>query len=389
MIARKIEPILRKSLADYPVVTIFGPRQSGKTTLAKMVCPDYEYVTLEDRETRDLALSDYKAFFSRHRGPLIIDEIQRVPEIVSAIQVEVDKDRTRNGRFVLTGSQQTELAAAVDESLAGRTSVLDLLPLSLSEIGDAAQEMSTDALILRGFMPELYRTRKNATDYYRNYFRTYLERDVRKLVNVKDLILFERFVTLLAGRIGQMVNFSSLANETGVSSTTIASWMSVLEASFLIYRLPPHHANVAKRVVKSPKVYFTDVGLAAYLLGLEEESQVSRDPLRGQLFENMVVMDARKGFTNRGRDPRMAVYRTEKGFEVDLIISRGSRVRPIEIKSAMTFSGKLAANLQKYAADDPLAEDPLLVYDGDAVDSFGPQGVSAVNFRHLFEKLHG
>ena len=266
---------------------------------------------------------------------------------------------------------------------------MDLLPLSLSEIGDAAQEMSTDALMLRGFMPELYRTRKNATDYYRNYFRTYLERDVRKLVNVKDLILFERFVTLLAGRIGQMVNFSSLANETGVSSTTIASWMSVLEASFLIYRLPPHHANVAKRVVKSPKVYFTDVGLAAYLLGLEEELQVSRDPLRGQLFENMVVMDARKGFTNRGRDPRMAVYRTEKGFEVDLIVSRGSRVRPIEIKSAMTFSGRLAANLQKYAADDPLAEDPLLVYDGDAVDSFGPQGVSAVNFRHLFERLHG
>ena len=389
MISRNLEQILRKSLADYPVVTIFGPRQSGKTTLAKMVCPDYEYVTLEDRETRDLALSDYKAFFSRHRGPLIIDEIQRVPEIVSSIQVEVDKDRTRNGRFVLTGSQQTELAAAVDESLAGRTSVLDLLPLSLSEIGDAAQTLSTDALILRGFMPELYRTRKDATDYYRNYFRTYLERDVRKLVNVKDLILFERFVTLLAGRIGQMVNFSSLANETGVSSTTIASWMSVLESSFLIYRLPPHYTNIAKRVSKSPKIYFTDVGLAAYLLGLEEESQVSRDPLRGQLFENMVVMDACKEFTNRGRDPRMAVYRTEKGFEVDLIVSRGSRVRPIEIKSAMTFNGKLVTNLQKYADDDPLAENPLLVYDGDAVESFGPQGVSAVNFRHLFEKLRG
>ena len=389
MISRNLEQILRKSLADYPVVTIFGPRQSGKTTLAKMVCPDYEYVTLEDRETRDLALSDYKAFFSRHRGPLIIDEIQRVPEIVSAIQVEVDKDRTRNGRFVLTGSQQTELAAAVDESLAGRTSVLDLLPLSLSEIGDAVQTMSTDALMLRGFMPELYRTRKDATDYYRNYFRTYLERDVRKLVNVKDLILFERFVTLLAGRIGQMVNFSSLANETGVSSTTIASWMSVLESSFLIYRLPPHYTNIAKRVSKSPKIYFTDVGLAAYLLGLEEESQVSRDPLRGQLFENMVVMDACKEFTNRGRDPRMAVYRTEKGFEVDLIVSHGSRVRPIEIKSAMTFNGKLVTNLQKYADDDPLAENPLLVYDGDAVESFGPQGVSAVNFRYLFEKLRG
>ena len=387
MISRKLESVLRKTLDEYPVVTIFGPRQSGKTTLAKMVCPDYDYVTLEDKETRDLAISDYKAFFARHRGPMIIDEIQRVPEIVSAIQVEVDKDRTRNGRFVLTGSQQTELAAAVDESLAGRTSVLDLLPLSLSEIGDAVHEMSTDALILRGFMPELYRTRKNATDYYRNYFRTYLERDVRKLINVKDLILFERFVTLLAGRVGQMVNFSSLANETGVSSTTIASWMSVLEASFLIYRLPPHHANVAKRVAKSPKVYFTDVGLVAYLLGLEEESQVARDPLRGQLFENMVVMDVRKAFTNRGRDSRMAVYRTEKGFEVDLIVRQGSRVRPIEIKSAMTFNGKLTDSLRKYAAADPSAERPLLAYDGDPIDSFGPQGVAAVNFRFLSENL--
>ena len=387
MIPREIETVLRTALADYPVVTIFGPRQSGKTTLAKMVCKGYDYVTLEDRETRDLALLDYKAFFSRHRGPLIIDEIQRVPEIVSAIQVEVDRDRTRNGRFVLTGSQQTELAAAVDESLAGRTSVLDLLPLSLSELGDSVRDLSTDSLILRGFMPELYRARKNATDYYRNYFRTYLERDVRKLVNVKDLILFERFVTLLAGRIGQMVNFTSLANETGVSSTTIASWMSVLEASFLIYRLPSHHVNVAKRVMKSPKVYFSDVGLAAYLLGLEDESQVARDPLRGQLFENLVVMDVRKCFTNRGRDPRMAVYRTEKGFEVDLIVRHGSRVRPIEIKSAMTFNGKLTASLQKYTAEDPMAEKPLLVYDGDPVEDFGPQGVEAVNFRFLSGKL--
>lgn len=383
MIKRKIDSVFRKALAEYPVVTIFGPRQSGKTTLAKTVCPEFEYVTLEDRETRDLAKEDYKAFFARHRRPMIIDEIQRVPEIVSAVQVEVDGNRERNGQFILTGSQQPELAAAVDESLAGRTSVLDLLPLSLSEIGDVARDMSTDALLLRGFMPELYRTRKNATDYYRNYFRTYLERDVRRLVNVKDLILFERFVTLLAGRIGQTVNFSSLANETGVSSTTIASWMSVLEASFLIYRLQPHHTNVAKRVVKSPKVYFTDVGLAAYLLGLEEETQVSRDPLRGQLFENLVVMDVRKRFTNRGRDSRMAVYRTEKGFEVDLIVRQGTRVRPIEIKSAMTFNGKLTANLQKYTDEDPMAEKPLLIYDGEPVESFGPQCVSAVNFRHF------
>lgn len=383
MIKRKIDSVFRKALAEYPVVTIFGPRQSGKTTLAKTVCPEFEYVTLEDRETRDLAKEDYKAFFARHRRPMIIDEIQRVPEIVSAVQVEVDGNRERNGQFILTGSQQPELAAAVDESLAGRTSVLDLLPLSLSEIGDVARDMSTDALLLRGFMPELYRTRKNPTDYYRNYLRTYLERDVRRLVNVKDLIQFERFVALLAGRVGQVVNFSSLANETGVSSTTISTWMSVLEASFLIYRLPSHHTNVAKRVVKSPKVYFSEVGLAAYLLGLEDESQVMRDPLRGQLFENLVVMEIRKGFANRGRDPRIAMYRTEKGFEIDLVVKSGTKVRPVEIKSAMTFNGKLVTNLQKYMADDPSAERPLLVYDGAPVAEFGPQKVSAVNFRDL------
>lgn len=385
MIERKLAKILEQALREYPVVTVFGPRQSGKTTLAKMVCRDFEYVTLEDRETRDLAIADYKAFFARHHAPMVIDEIQRVPELASAIQVIVDGDRTRNGQFVLTGSHQTELAAAVDESLAGRTSVLDLLPLSISEAGSAARNLSTDALILRGFMPELYRMEKNPTDYYRNYFRTYLERDVRRLVNVKDIVLFERFVTLLAGRIGQVVNFSSLANETGVSSATISAWLSVLEASFLVYRLPPFHANVAKRVVKSPKIYFTDVGLAAYLLGLEDERQVMRDPLRGQLFENLVVMEFRKSFSNRGRDPRLAFYRTEKGFEIDLMVLGGAKVKPVEIKSAMTFNAKLVANLQRYATMDSSAENPLLVYDGEAIGTFGTQGVEAVNFRHCRE----
>lgn len=389
MIERTIAPVFERSLREYPVVTIFGPRQSGKTTLARSVCPKFDYATLEDLETRHLAQTDYKAFFARYKRPMIIDEIQRVPELVSAIQVEVDRNRELNGQFVLTGSQQTELAAAVDESLAGRTSVLDLLPLSLAEIGSSSRELSTDALILRGFMPELYRTKKNSTDYYRNYFRTYLERDVRRLVNVKDLILFERFVVLLAGRVGQMVNFSSLANETGVSSTTIAKWMSVLEASFLVYRLPPYHVNIAKRVVKSPKVYFSDVGLAAYLLGLETEQQVMRDPLRGQLFENLVVMEARKWFTNRGRDPRLSVYRTEKGFEIDLIVGTGTRVQPIEIKSAMTFDSRLIANLQRFVKDNAFAEHPLLVYDGEPISDFGPQKVSVVNVRDMGEKVKG
>ena len=212
-------------------------------------------------------------------------------------------------------------------------------------------------------------------------FRTYVERDVRRLVNVKDLILFERFVTLLAGRVGQIVSFSALAGETGVSATTIANWMSILEASFLIFRLPPHFNNISKRLVKSPKIYFTEVGLAAYLLGIETSQQLARDPLRGNLFENMVVSEARKQFTNRGRDPRMEFYRTEKGFEIDLILGRGTNVRPVEVKSAQTFDKSFARNLATYAEADTTSVSPLLVYDGEPIESFGPAGVAVSNFR--------
>lgn len=381
MLKRTIETAFRSALSEYPVVTVFGPRQSGKTTLSRMCCPDFDYVNLEDKEERELAASDYKAFFRRHRTPLIIDEIQRLPELVSGVQTIVDGNRECTGQFVLTGSQQTELAAAVDESLAGRTSILDLMPLAVEELTTAVNEVTTDELLLRGLMPELWVKRMNPTSYYRNYFRTYVERDVRRLVNVKDLILFERFVTLLAGRVGQVVNSSSLANETGVSSTTISSWISVLESSFLIYRLRPYFSNISKRMVKSPKVYFTEPGLVTYLLGIESAEQLSRDPLRGQLFENLVVMDAYKRFSNAGRDPRISFLRTEKGFEIDLMISSGAKVRPVEIKSAMTFDRSLVRNLETYMAECSEAISPTLVYDGDGVDAFGDSRIAAVNFR--------
>ena len=336
---------------------------------------------MEDKETRDAAASDYKAFFANHTTPLIIDEVQRLPEIVAAVQTIVDSRRDVCGQFVLTGSQQTQLAEAVDESLAGRTSVLDLLPLSVAELSGDLDNMTTDGCLTRGFMPELHVRRKNAFNYYRNYFRTYVERDVRRLVNVKNLLQFERFVSLLAGRVGQVVNFTSLANETGVSVSTISAWLSVLEASFLVFRLPPHFANIAKRVVKSPKVYFTDVGLAAYLLGIEDASQVRSHPLRGSLFENLVVADIRKGFTNRGKVPKMAFYRTEKGFEVDVIVSVGTQVVPIEIKSSMTYGKNLVRNLEMYCDNDSSATSPLLVYDGVAMKDIGEHGVCARNWR--------
>lgn len=383
MIQRILAQRLKTELEEYPVVTVFGPRQSGKTTIVRSTCPSFDYVSLEDKETRDAASTDYKAFFANHPPPLIIDEVQRLPEIVTAVQTIVDSRREVCGQFILTGSQQTQLAEAVDESLAGRTSVLDLLPLSAAELSDRLSDLSTDECLSRGFMPELHARRKNAFNYYRNYFRTYVERDVRRIVNVKNLLQFERFVALLAGRVGQVVNFTSLANETGVAVSTISAWLSVLEASFLVFRLPPHFTNIAKRVVKSPKVYFTDVGLATYLLGIEDASQLRSHPLRGSLFENMVVADIRKGFTNSGRDPRMSFYRTEKGFEVDVIVSAGGKVVPIEIKSSMTYGKNLIRNLDLYCDADSSSITPLLVYDGVAMKDIGTHGICARNWREV------
>lgn len=383
MIKRLLDKKLTEELAEYPVVTVFGPRQSGKTTLVRSCCSHFGYVSMEDKETRDAAATDYKAFFANHPTPLIIDEVQRLPEIVTAVQTIVDYRRDVCGQFVLTGSQQTQLAETIDESLAGRTSVLDLLPLSVGELSDSGECMSTDEYLVRGFMPELHARKKNAFNYYRNYFRTYVERDVRRLVNVRNLLQFERFMSLLAGRVGQVVNCSSLANETGVSVPTISAWISVLEASFLVFRLPPHFSNIAKRVVKSPKVYFTDVGLASYLLGIEDASQIMSHPLRGSLFENMVVAEIRKSFTNCGREPRMSFYRTEKGFEIDVMIEMGGKLMPVEIKSSMTFGRNLIRNLEVYCESGKMATTPLLVYDGTDMKNLGAHEISAVNWRRI------
>ena len=256
------------------------------------------------------------------------------------------------------------------------------MPFSIRELIEADIKPATDELILRGFMPDVHVRKIPPTSYYRNYFQTYVERDIRQIVNIKNLNLFERFVALLAGRVGQIVNLASLSAETGVSATTIGEWLSILESAFLVFRLPPYFSNISKRVVKSPKIYFTDVGLAAWLLGLETPAQVSRDPLRGQLFENMVVSDIRKQMLNLGRDARISFLRTEKGFEVDLIISRGTRIQPIEIKSAMTYHDSLAANLRKLAKADSAVFRPHLLYDGDiTIPMFDGNDIGVCNFR--------
>jgi predicted AAA+ superfamily ATPase len=379
MIHRDLTKELIKTMAAYPVVTLTGPRQAGKTTLAKQCFPRFSYATLEDPAIRNLAETDPKSFFKKYPEPLIIDEVQRVPGITSSIQVIVDEDRKRKGRFLLTGSHQPGLHMAVSQSLAGRTAVLNLMPLSVHEARSRDPGLSTDELILRGFMPELYDDEKDPTVYYRNYFRTYVERDLRQLAQIRNLAAFERFMVLLAGRVGQIVNLSGLSGETGVSSTTLAEWLSVLEASFLVFRLQPYFSNISKRTVKSPKIYFTEVGLAAYLLGLESPLQVSRDPLRGHLFENMIVADTMKSRLNRGKDPRLFFLRTEKGFEIDLIVQEGRSLHPAEIKSAQTFNPAFIVNLQRFCKSEPDAKSPVLIYDGENYPE--RDGVSCVNFR--------
>ena len=318
----------------FRVVSLTGPRQAGKTTLCKLAFPEYRYVSLEDPDMRVYARDDPRAFLNEYRSKVIIDEAQRVPEILSYIQTIVDED-AENGQFILTGSHQLELSQAVSQSLAGRAALLTLLPLSFEELGSAKVSMEQD--LLNGFMPGRHAHSIPVPDFYRSYFQTYIERDVRLLVQLKDFVKFENFVRLCAGRVGQLLNQSCLANDVGVSSATIAEWLSVLEASFVIFRLRPYYENFGKRIIKAPKLYFVEPGLAAWLLGIETETQMRRDPLKGNLFENMVVVEALKTLLNRGVDPRLFFFRDSRGNELDLLLQQGRELVPFEIKSAQTW----------------------------------------------------
>lgn len=381
MFDRFLAPVLKRSASQYPAVTLFGPRQSGKTTLAKVCFPDYAYANLEHLGTRELAANDPDAFFRRFPPPVILDEVQRVPSIVSQVQVLVDEHRDDMGRFILTGSHQTSLSEAVSQSLAGRTAIHVLYPPSFGELGAGQSALTTDDWLLRGFMPDIHARSLPPAEWYRNYIQTYLERDVRQMVNVKNIDLFERFLVLLAGRVGQLVNFASLADETGVSANTISGWTSILEASFLVFRLQPWFAKPGRRMVKTPKLYFTEPGLAAALLGLETPEQVLRDPLRGSLFENLVVVEALKQRTNAGLAPNLWFLRTADGFEIDLLRSSGRSLRPIEIKSAVTWRDTLARNVRAFVRDNQDAVEPAVVYDGDSLDL--SDGVTVRNVREF------
>jgi predicted AAA+ superfamily ATPase len=380
MISRDIENEFLQLTKEYPVVTILGPRQAGKTTLAIKALKDYEYCNLEIPENRDLALKDPKAFLKQFKSKVILDEIQRVPILLSYIQAIVDENHI-NGQFILTGSHQLELREAVTQSLAGRTGILNLLPLSINELTNAKIKFENfEQYAFHGFLPRIFDQKQRPTPAYSNYYQTYVERDVRQLINLKNAGLFEKFLKLLAGRAGQIVDYTSLGNDVGVNAKTIKDWLSILEASFIIYKLDPYFENFGKRVIKSPKYYFTDVGLLCYLLGIENESQISRDPLMGNIFENLVVIECLKSRLNQGKMPHLYFFRNSNQKEIDILFQDGRELVAIEIKAASTFNQVLLNNI-KLMKETIKIKKSYLIYNG--TDKILSDDIELLNFKNI------
>jgi len=377
MIKRDITTELIEAAGEYPVVTIFGPRQSGKTTLVQMTFPEKMYYSLEDPDVRMAAETDPRGFLAKLPEGGVLDEIQRLPGLLSYIQGIVDQKK-KTGMFILTGSHQPGLHQSVSQSLAGRTAVLTLLPFSLSELRNYRKNWEPFELIVKGAYPRVHDKDLKPSRFFNGYMQTYIERDVRALVNLKDLRSFQQFFTLLAGRIGQVINYTSLSNDVGVSATTIKNWASVLKASFVVFELSPFFENIRKRVVKSPKIYFSDVGLAAYLLGIETSDQVSRDPLRGGLYENLLILEILKSRLNYGKRPELFFYRDTHGNEVDLIIKAARNLIPFEIKSAVTFTPDFLKGIEHFRkiAEDRCSKGYVL-YNGH--DEYTLKGIRVFN----------
>ncbi len=379
MIEREITPYLKKAASEYPVVTVTGPMQSGKTTLVKMVFPEKVYYSLEAPDIRSIAFSDPRGFLAEggSRG-MIIDEVQHLPQLLSYIQVMVD-ERKVPGSFILTGSHQPRLHEAIaHQSLAGRVNIIRLLPFSISEVKKYHVQIDPFDLIFRGFYPAIYEEKLSVGEFYRNYIETYVERDVRSIANIHDLFRFQQFMILLAGRTGQILNYSSISNDLGISVNSVKNWISVLLSSYLVFILPPYYINIRKRVVKSPKIYFTDVGLGSFLLGIKSPDQVKYHPLRGNLYENMVIVEIIKSFYNKGNRPDIYFFRDSRGNEIDLVIRISRGLILIEIKSASTFTPEFLKSFEKFkrVTAEPVIKE-ILFYNGE--QNFKIKGVKVLN----------
>jgi predicted AAA+ superfamily ATPase len=365
MIKRTVYNTIQRLAKGFPVIAITGPRQSGKTTLARSTFPDKPYLTLEDPDTRMLAESDPRGLLAGYPDGLILDEAQRSPQIFSYLQSFVD-DHLVPGKYVLTGSQQFGLMSGITQSLAGRVGMIQLLPFAMDEL-KSADKMPNDInrLMLYGMYPPLYDRELTPVDWFPAYVNTYIERDVRQLINIRDLSAFQRFIRMCAARTGQLLNLSSLASDCGITHNTAAAWISVLEASYIIFLLRPHFSNFNKRMVKTPKLYFIDTGLAAWLLGIREQEQLTFHAQRGALFENLVVTEFLKGRFNKGQQADIYFWRDSKGLEVDLLLDDGSSLKPVEIKSGQTVVPDSMTSIKKWCELTGLPNRPAwLVYGG-------------------------
>ena len=363
MIEREITPCLVGLFEQYPFVTVTGPRQSGKTTLCRTAFPDLDYVNLEAPDQREFAESDPRGFLARLGDGAILDEIQRVPDFLSYLQVLAD-EAGRNSLFVLTESEQFRLSDAIGQSLAGRTTMLRLLPFSLAERQRTGASNGVDDILYSGFYPRIHDRKLEPRQALGDYFETYVERDVRRIGEIRNLANFRRFVCLCAGRVGQLAHLSSLGADAGVSHTTAGHWLAVLEASYVLFRLPPFHANIRKRLVRTPKLYFYDVGLASYLIGIEHAGQLGTHPLRGPLFENAVVVEVLKHRFNRSRRSNLSFFRDSRGLECDLLCESGDGIDAIEIKSGATVASDWFDPLDRLAKTLPGITTRAVVYGG-------------------------
>lgn len=348
MINRSAEQLIKKHIRQFRSLAIVGPRQSGKSTLAKKIFPAKPYVSLENPDIRLWATEDPRGFLNNYPNGAVIDEVQRVPALFSYLQQILDETKKRS-LFVLTGSNNFLLQASITQSLAGRIGYIDLLPLTFAEIQQFGKtEYNIFQLMLKGSYPEVYDKKLKPQLWYSAYIRTYVERDIKQLRNIENSIVFNKFLKLCAGRTGQMLNVASLSNECGIDVKTVNAWLSILQSSYIIHLLPPHYNSFNKRIVKSPKLYFIDTGLACHLLGIKNENELSLSHFKGALFENFIIMELLKQKHNNGSDTELYYWRDNKGVEIDVLMDKGKKLIPVEIKAADTFQPEYLKSIMQW-----------------------------------------